>query len=89
MVFFTLFIGFQKRFKILSGGEDIMMGYGGGYSGMMNYGFGVLGTILWIESLKATSMLNVGSLFLGLVTLSGLTWVTTYATIALYNRWAK
>ena len=42
-----------------------------------------------IESIKATFNPGFGSLFWGLVTLSVITWVTTYATIALYNKWAK
>ncbi|MDD5415656.1 MAG: DUF5676 family membrane protein [Candidatus Daviesbacteria bacterium] len=42
-----------------------------------------------IESLKAASVPDIGSLFLGFVTLAGLTWLTTYGTIWLYNRWAR
>lgn len=42
-----------------------------------------------IESLKVTTSLNVGSLLWGLVTLAVLTWVTVYATVVLYNKWAK
>lgn len=42
-----------------------------------------------LESVKATFSPDFGSLIWGLVTIGGLTWVTTYGTIWLYNRWAK
>lgn len=42
-----------------------------------------------LEVLRSTFTPNIGSLLLGLVSAVGLTWVTTYATIALYNRWSK
>lgn len=42
-----------------------------------------------LESVKTTFNPALGSLIYGLVTSIGLTWVTTYATIALYNKWAK
>lgn len=42
-----------------------------------------------LESVKATFTPNLGSMLFGFVTAVGLTWVTTYATIALYNKWAK
>ncbi len=42
-----------------------------------------------LEALRSTVTPNLGSLLLGFVTAVGLTWVTTYATIALYNKWAK
>lgn len=42
-----------------------------------------------IESIKATFNPSLGVLLWGLVTLSAITWVTMYATIALYNRWSK
>ncbi len=42
-----------------------------------------------LESVKATFNLDLGSLLWGLVTIGGLTWVTTYGTVWLYNRWAK
>lgn len=42
-----------------------------------------------IESIKAAANPSFGSLLWGLVTLGGLTWVTTYGTIWFYNRWAK
>ena len=42
-----------------------------------------------LRTVKANIDLNLGSLAYGLVTIVGLTWVTTYAMIALYNRWAK
>lgn len=42
-----------------------------------------------LNSLKAPGTINFGTALWGLVTISALTWVTTYATIALYNSWAK
>lgn len=42
-----------------------------------------------LESAKATFAPNLGSLILGLVSAVGLTWITTYGTISLYNKWAK
>lgn len=42
-----------------------------------------------LEVLKSSFTPNLGSLILGFVTAVGLTWLTTYATIWLYNRWAK
>lgn len=42
-----------------------------------------------IESLKATTIMSFGTAVFGLVSISFLTWITTYATIWLYNRWVK
>lgn len=42
-----------------------------------------------LSAVKTTLTLDPGSFIVGLVTLVGLTWVTTYATIVLYNKWAK
>lgn len=42
-----------------------------------------------LESLKATTTMSLGSVIFGLITISVLTWVTTYAIIWLYNLWAK
>lgn len=42
-----------------------------------------------LESVKAPFNPSIGTLVWGLVTLSVVTWITTYATIALYNNWAK
>lgn len=42
---------------------------------------------LSLESLKAEAAISMGSALWGLVTISAVTWITTYATIALYNRW--
>ena len=42
-----------------------------------------------LEVLRSTFTPNLGSLFLGFVSATGLTWVTTYGTITLYNKWAK
>lgn len=42
-----------------------------------------------LESVKAVNPPDLGSILLGLITFSALTWVTTYITIWLYNRWAK
>lgn len=42
-----------------------------------------------IESLKTTVAMPWGTVLWGLISLGVLTWVTTYATIWLYNQWAK
>lgn len=42
-----------------------------------------------IESIKTTGNPDLGLLIIGFVTLVGLTWVTVYGTVWLYNRWAK
>ncbi|MBI2600075.1 hypothetical protein HYW43_04140 [Candidatus Daviesbacteria bacterium] len=42
-----------------------------------------------LESVKAVNPPDLGSIFLGFITISGLTWITTFITIWLYNRWAK
>lgn len=42
-----------------------------------------------LEPLRAAEELSMGTLVMGLVTLSALTWITTYVMIELYNHWAK
>ncbi len=42
-----------------------------------------------LETVKATFNPSLGSILLGFVSAVGLTWVTIYSTINLYNRWAK
>lgn len=42
-----------------------------------------------LDLVKATFSPNLGSIILGFVSAVVLTWVTTYATIELYNRLAK
>lgn len=42
-----------------------------------------------LESVKTTFSPDLGLLTYGLITLAGLTWLTAYAAIVLYNRWAK
>lgn len=42
-----------------------------------------------MESIKTIFSPNVGSLIYGFVSATGLTWITTYITIILYNRWAR
>lgn len=42
-----------------------------------------------LEALRSTFAPDAGLLLLGFVSAVGLTWVTTYATIALYNKWVK
>lgn len=42
-----------------------------------------------MESVKVAFSPDLGSLVYGFVSATVLTWVTTYATIALYNKWAK
>ncbi len=41
-----------------------------------------------IESLRATTSMSFGTILWGLISISLLTWVTTYAVIRLYNKWA-
>lgn len=41
------------------------------------------------EVVKTTFNPELGSIVLGFVSAAGLTWVTTYGTISLYNRWSK
>lgn len=42
-----------------------------------------------LDSVKATTAPDLGSALMGLITMTAFTWVTAYAVIALYNRWAK
>lgn len=42
-----------------------------------------------LESVKSTFTPNLGSILWGFVTAVGLTWITTFGTISLYNKWAK
>lgn len=42
-----------------------------------------------LEMIKAAKGLSIETLIVGLVTLSAITWITTYAMIELYNRWAR
>lgn len=42
-----------------------------------------------LEVLRSTFTPNVGSLLLGFVSAVGLTWLTTYGTITLYNKWNR
>lgn len=42
-----------------------------------------------LESVKAPFNPDLGTLIWGIVSISILAWVTTYATIALYNRFKK
>ncbi|KKS13139.1 MAG: hypothetical protein UU67_C0031G0012 [Candidatus Daviesbacteria bacterium GW2011_GWB1_41_5] len=42
-----------------------------------------------LEGLKSTSAPDLGSLVFGFITAVGLTWITIYGTISLYNKWAK
>ena len=44
---------------------------------------------LSLEGMKATETISLGSAVVGLVTIALLAWVTTYATIRLYNVWAR
>ncbi len=41
-----------------------------------------------LEAIETTERTAVGTAIIGLVTISALAWVTTYATVWLYNRWA-
>lgn len=42
-----------------------------------------------IESLKTTTSMSFGTVLWGLISITVLTWITTYATIWLYNKWAR
>lgn len=42
-----------------------------------------------LETVKTTQSPSLGSLILGFATAVGLTWITVYGTISLYNKWAK
>lgn len=42
-----------------------------------------------LSSLKSAAPMPMGTVILGLISLSVLTWITIYATIWLYNQWAK
>ncbi|MBI2018438.1 hypothetical protein HYS96_01905 [Candidatus Daviesbacteria bacterium] len=42
-----------------------------------------------LEVAKTTFSPNLGLLLLGLVSATGLTWITTYGTISLYNKWVR
>lgn len=42
-----------------------------------------------LESLKVATTISLGTAVLGLISISLLTWITTYATIWLYNYFAK
>ena len=42
-----------------------------------------------LEMIKVAKGLSIGTLTIGLISISALTWITTYAMIELYNRWAK
>ncbi|MBI2430912.1 MAG: hypothetical protein HYV39_02775 [Candidatus Levybacteria bacterium] len=42
-----------------------------------------------MQAIKASKMVGPEKLLFGLVTLSAITWVTTFFSIELYNRWAK
>lgn len=42
-----------------------------------------------IESVRVPFNPDLATLLWGLISMSVITWVTTYAAIALYNKWAK
>lgn len=42
-----------------------------------------------VDSLRGVTPLDIGTFLFGGASLAVLVWVTTYATIALYNRWGK
>lgn len=42
-----------------------------------------------LQSVRTATPPPVNSVIYGLITMAVLTWVTTYVTIELYNRWAK
>lgn len=42
-----------------------------------------------VNSLKGIMPLDIGTFVLGAISLTVLVWITTYSTVALYNKWAK
>ncbi len=42
-----------------------------------------------VDSLKDTSSMDIGTFVFGAITLTVLTWVTTYTGAILYNKWSK
>lgn len=42
-----------------------------------------------LQAIRSTFAPNLGTLLFGFATAVGLTWITTYATISLYNKWVK
>lgn len=44
---------------------------------------------LSLDTIKATSPMPFETGIIGLITISAVTWVTTYSTIWFYNKWAK
>lgn len=42
-----------------------------------------------LQSVRTTTVSGLGSVIWGLITAVGLTWVTTFGTITLYNKWVK
>lgn len=42
-----------------------------------------------LETVKATFSPNLGSLLWGFISAVGLTWITTFGVISLYNKWTK
>ncbi|KKS62100.1 MAG: hypothetical protein UV29_C0023G0003 [Candidatus Collierbacteria bacterium GW2011_GWD2_42_50] len=41
----------------------------------------------WMHSINIESLISFGTVLWGLISISLLTWITTYATIRLYNKW--
>lgn len=42
-----------------------------------------------MEGIRAEFIPDMGTLLFGVISISVVTWVSTYAAIALYNKWAK
>lgn len=42
-----------------------------------------------LEAAKTAFTPDLGLLLYGFISATGLTWITTYGTISLYNKWAK
>lgn len=42
-----------------------------------------------LETIKSTSTPDMGTVIIGLISIAAVTWITTYITIGLYNRWLK
>lgn len=42
-----------------------------------------------LESVRSSGAMPLGTAVYGLVSISTITWITTYVMIGLYNRWAK
>ena len=42
-----------------------------------------------LDTLRNTASIDIGTFVFGAITLAVLTWITTYAAAALYNKWSR